>query len=126
MKTWMKIASVALLAFVTNVSIAQSTKENLKDSTPEERAKVLTEIMDEDLQLDEDQKESVYNVNFSIAEEVETLKSSSGSKRDKFSKLKEIDSKRDGKMKSVLNSDQYQTYLEHKKDYRKEAKERMG
>lgn len=125
----MKYLKVILLAVVTigfsQLTVAQSSKDKVKNSSAEQRASALTDAMDADLHFDESQHQKVYNVNYEIASEVEALKNSGGSKRDKFTKYKEINAKRDGKMKQVLTEDQYLRYLENKKEYRKTAQDNL-
>jgi len=104
---------VALFLFVT--AIAQST--------PDEKAKALTDRMKTNLTLNDDQYKSVYDINLDFIKKLGGVKEDGGSKMAKFKKLKEIDKSRDASLQKVLTEDQFKKFQTQKQETREEMKE---
>src|SRR5882672_11398272 len=101
------------LVCISYYSDAQS-KEALKNSTPEQRAKWLSDTMKTTLHLNADQYGKVYNINLSFAQKAQPVIQSDDSKFSKFRTLKDMQDKRDEDFKIVLTKDQYNLYAEKK------------
>lgn len=97
----------------------------MKNSTPEERAKIQTEWMIKSLQLTDSQKNTVEALNLEYAMKMETLKNLEG-KRQKMKEARKISNEKDEKLKTILNEQQYQLYIDNRKELMKKIKERSG
>jgi|ADGO01.1.fsa_nt_gi hypothetical protein len=97
-----------------------------QDKSNEERAKMLTERMKENLSLSDDQYGKVYNINLAFINKATQLKNSGGGRLAKARKLKDADSERDKMLKGVLNDEQFKKYKQQKENNREELKKRAG
>jgi len=120
-KILVSIFLLAILFFADNVILAQKNTS----STPEERATKLTEWMKTNLQLNSDQATQVQNINLKYASKTQELQTQSMSRKTKMQTLKENDKAKDGELKNVLTTDQYNGYQAKKEEIRKQMKERM-
>lgn len=112
MKNCFKISFIAVLIFAVSCKgkAQEMTKESLKNSTPEQRAKFLTDTMRTVLSLSDDQYTSVYNINFDIAKKNETIMKSDDGRMSKFKQLKANQDARDSALQTVLTKDQFTLY----------------
>lgn len=118
-----KIFILAMLVCVFSINIfSQNATQN---STPEERAKIQTEWMIKSLQLTDSQKNTVEALNLEYAMKMETLKNLEG-KRQKMKEARKISNEKDEKLKTILNEQQYQLYIDNRKELMKKIKERSG
>lgn len=110
---------VCLLFLVIGVS-AQSRL------TEEQREEAIARYQEylERLNLTEDQKPKVEEINMNFFEGLSNLKQSSGSRLDKYRTFKELSDKRDTEMKKVLTREQYAIYKENQQEQRQNFKER--
>jgi len=109
-----KLLLLLTLVCISFYSNAQ-TKEALKNSTPEQRAKWLTDTMQTTLHLNADQYSKIYSINLAFAQKTQPIIQSDDSKFSKFKQVKEMQDKRDEDFKAILTKDQYKLY-EEKKD----------
>lgn len=107
-----------LLAVVLSCQAQPKTGQR----TPEERAAIQTEWMKENLKLNANQASAVESLNLEYARKMETVKQVDG-KMAQLKKAKSISEEKDAKLKAVLDSKQFQTYLEKKKELRAKAME---
>ena len=119
---------IALLVMIANVSAQAS--EQLKNSTPEQRAQKITDWMKTNLQLTDEQAMSVHAINLKYANENESLKEDTSDRRAKYKKLKNTQEAKDQELKGALTAEQFNTYLSKKKELqqkmREEVKERKN
>src|SRR3989338_4635570 len=99
--------------------------EAVRSSTPEQRASALTEVMKQELTLSDDQVPRIHEVNLKYAELAEAEKDKNTSKREKFSRVKELDMQKEADLKPVLTDDQLEEYSKHKKDYMQKMIEKL-
>jgi len=118
-----KIFILAMLVCVFSTNIF--SQNAMKNSTPEERAKIQTEWMIKSLQLTDSQKNTVEALNLEYAMKMETLKNLEG-KRQKMKEARKISNEKDEKLKTILNEQQYQLYIDNRKELMKKIKERSG
>ena len=114
-----------LTCILTNPALAQDKADMLKNSTPEQRAKVQTALMKAKLQLDTVQTAKVQAINLAAAQKMEPLLKSDGGKLAKFRQLKEIDNTKDKDLKKVLTPDQYKQYEAAKEEMKEKMKEHL-
>jgi hypothetical protein len=106
-----------LFLSISGASFAQETKK-------EQAAKMLTDTMKTQLSLNDDQYKQVYDINLDFISKLGAAKQDAGGKMAKFKKMKEVDQDRDAAMKKILTEDQFKSFQEHKKENRKELKDR--
>lgn len=124
-----KIAlSLSLLLFssmLINPAFAQDKTDMMKNSTPEQRAKMLTSMMKTKLQLDTVQVVKVLAINLAAAQKMEPVIKGDGGRFAKFRQAKEIESTKDKELKKVLTDAQYKQYEAGKDEMKEKMKERL-
>lgn len=111
--------AILVCAFTTDMF----SQNSMKNSTPEERAKIQTEWMIKNLQLTDSQKDTVEALNLEYAMKMETLKNLGG-KRQKMKEARKISNEKDEKLKTILNEQQHKLYIDNRKELMKKIKER--
>ncbi len=96
-----------------------------KNSTPEQRAELITNWMKSELALDPAVVTEVYNINLKYARIDQDVMSSNGGRFRKFKELKANSKSKDKELKAVFTSEQYNKYLQKKAELRKAIGERM-
>lgn len=94
-------------------SLSAQTKK-LKDSTPEQRAKMQTEWMKTKLALNTTQAQQVYALNLQYAQKNDPVIQSNEGKRAKFKKLKAFQKEKSDALSHILDAGQYKKYQELK------------
>ena len=110
-KQWPLLVMAFLCTTFTNVS-AQVKK--LKDSTPEQRAKMQTEWMTTKLALNTSQIQQISAINLQYAQKNEPIIQSGESKLSKFKKLKALQKEKSNALSQILDAAQYKKYQEIK------------
>jgi len=110
-KQWPLVVMAFLWMTFTRVS-AQAKK--LKDTTPEQRAKMQTEWMTTKLALNTSQIQKVSALNLQYAQKNEPIIQSSENKLSKFKKLKALQKEKSNALSQILDAAQYQKYQEIK------------
>ncbi|NML56832.1 hypothetical protein [Chryseobacterium cheonjiense] len=110
-----KLWPVFITAFLcmTFVNLEAQTKK-LKDSTPEQRAKMLTEWMTSKLALTPKQVEQVSALNLQYARKNDPILQSNEGKLVKFKKLKVLQKEKSNALSQILDPGQYEKYQEIK------------
>ncbi|OCX53365.1 hypothetical protein BEL04_03430 [Mucilaginibacter sp. PPCGB 2223] len=122
------IAGLCLLFFafaVAQPAHAQDKADMLKNSTPEQRAKMQTGMMKTKLQLDTTQVVKVQAINLAAAQKMDPILKSDGGKLAKLRQMRDIENTRDKELKKVLTDDQYKKYEAAKEEMKEKMKERM-
>ncbi len=101
-----------------------SPKMNPDEMDPTEMAAKQTDLMTSRLELDEAQIGIVREVNLRYAEELKEVAMSSGGRRDKFSKFRDLHSKKDAELKEIFSESQYADYQKFKAELRQKMRER--
>ncbi|GGH03474.1 hypothetical protein [Pedobacter zeae] len=110
-KQWPLLVAVFLCLAFTQVR-AQVNK--LKDSTPEQRARMLTEWMTSQLTLNASQVQQVSALNLQYARKNDPILQSTESKLAKFKKLAALQKEKSKALSQILDAGQYQKYQEIK------------
>jgi hypothetical protein len=120
------ILSCALVFFVPALALAQM--EELKNSTPEERAAVQTQWMQNNLSLDAQATNAVSAINLEYAKETQKLQDSDSSKLDKLMTFKRNSQAKAAELKAILTPEQYALYQQKRSEMedavRKKLKEK--
>lgn len=112
---------VALFFFTVSMS-AQDRKAEARD--PEKMAKLLTDNMKKKFSLTDDQYKKAYDANFEFISASQGLRASEEGRAEKVGKLRDLDSARDEKMKTILTDEQFKEFLVMKTENREKMRER--
>ncbi|GAA4155791.1 hypothetical protein GCM10022217_14200 [Chryseobacterium ginsenosidimutans] len=104
-------------------SLSAQTKK-LKDSTPEQRAKMQTEWMKTKLALNTTQVQQVYALNLQYAQKNDPVIQSNEGKLAKFKKLKAFQKEKSDALSQILDAGQYKKYQELKDQMVQKFKEK--
>ena len=97
----------------------------LESTTPEERAQVQTELMQEKLQLDDAQSTSLNEINLKFARKMEGVIKGDKSKWTKFRTAKKYDKEKDQALEELLSKEQFKAYLKYKDQLKADGKEKL-
>jgi Spy/CpxP family protein refolding chaperone len=112
-----------LIALTTSVQAQEKLEKLFAETTPEQRAKLQTGMMQEKLSLTEDQKTQVYDINLKYAQKLEDAYNAGGSKVKRLRNMKAVSEEKDGQLKTVLTGNQFDLYLKYKDEMREKIKE---
>jgi Spy/CpxP family protein refolding chaperone len=98
----------------------------LASSTPEQRAKLQTELMVEKLGLAPDQIPKVEAINLMYAKKMEPVLKGNEGPLVKLRAAKGIDQEKAADLEKVLSKQQYQQYLAAKEEMRQEVERRIA
>ncbi len=123
MKNLLRFMILGSLLILTTISLrAQEPKEKL---TAAERTSKITERMKKALNLTDEQAKKVLAVNQDFATKMEKQRElNKEDRKNGRDEMKKIDDDQDARMKEILTTDQYKTYLELKE--RRKNNERQG
>jgi hypothetical protein len=113
------IFSGILFMFLAQGAFAQNLGMQF---TPEERAQMQTEWMEENLQLNDSQLVKVEALNLEYALKMEKIKEINGN-LSKLRAARKISEEKDKKLKKLLDKEQFEYYLDKRKEMQKKARE---
>ncbi|WP_343562782.1 hypothetical protein [Sphingobacterium sp.] len=116
-KTLMVISGLLL---ATTVSFAQQRQQR----SPEEQAKMRVEHLDKLLTLNQVQKDSIYNLTLSQAQQRAAIKSDGGDRKANMEKFKQLQEAQATKIKSWLTPDQIKLFDEQQEKMKERMKKR--
>ena len=108
---------------VATLAIAQM--EELKKSTPEERAMLQTDWMKTNLSLDEKAVEAVSAINLKYAKETQALMDSGGPKLGKMMTFRRNSDAKDAEIRALTTPEQYSQYEQKKAQMEEMVKHKM-
>lgn len=119
----MKLNLTVFIAFLGMVLTGQQlyAQFNMTEAEKEEALEAYLEFQDE-LDLSEDQKVRVEEINTDYFEGLSLLKNSGQSKLEKYKTFKKLSAARDSEMKKVLDQRQFGLYKEFQKGNRERIK----
>lgn len=99
--------------------------EKLKDTTPEQRATVQTELMKASLGLAPAQVERVAAVNLKYAQQMQPVIAGSEGPLRKLSAMQRVNEAKEGELRVVLSDAQFQKYLAGREELRRRFEEKI-
>lgn len=114
LKTGKQISFVAAAVMTMAFTNLTAQSKSLKDSTPEQRAKMQTEWMKTKLALNSSQTRQVYDLNLQYAKKNDPILQSNEGKMAKFKKLKAIQQEKSSVLSKILTDEQFKKYQEIK------------
>ncbi len=113
----------AVLLCVSTFAVAQL--DELKDTTPEQRASTLTDMMTRELSLDEKTSTAVSGINLEYAQKTQALMESNGPQLQKLMTFRKNADAKNAELKAVLTPQQYSEYLERKSEMEAMGKQKL-
>ncbi len=117
-------AAVSLWLVLAPAATAQQLAD-LKKTTPEERAAVLTEMMKAKLSLSDSQLSQVRDINLKYAKKMQPILEGSERPLREMWEMKEVNQDKEAELKKVLTPEQFQHYLASKAEMREQFETRM-
>ncbi len=118
--------SIALVAGSLLFALAASAQlADLKNTTPEQRAKALTEVMTTKLGLSPEQTSKVANLNLTYANKMEPLIKGSEGPFVKMREMRQINEAKEAELKQILTPQQFEKYLASKEQMREKVLEKV-
>lgn len=99
-----------------------AAQDSLRTS-PEARAKGLTDKMKTELALSDDQYGNVYGINLKYAQKNQTIMKGSGNKLSKFQTLRSQNEAKTKELKAVLTKEQFDKYQKMQKELKEGVRE---
>lgn len=104
---------------------APAQLDQLQNTTPEQRAKALTEIMKAKLGLNPEQTEKMAALNLKYAQQMDPVIKGSGGKIMKAMEMRQINEKKEAELQTMLSPDQFAKYQASKEEMREKFEEKM-
>jgi len=117
------VAAMSLLIVVA--AGAQNEMDKLKSSTPEERARLQTEMMKAKLGLTSDQTPKVAAINQKYAQRMEPIIKSQEGPLMRLRQMREVGQAKEAELKGVLSPEQFQKYLAEKQEMREKFEDKL-
>lgn len=120
---WTLIAVAVLSLSLSGVAVAQLAA--LKNTTPQQRATVLTKLMQEKLGLSSDTLQKVSAINLAYANKAQPVIQGANRPLEELREMKEIDEQKDAALKNVLSPAQFEQYQAAKAELRQKFEQRI-
>jgi hypothetical protein len=116
---------IAVLILLLATRVGAEGLDDLKETTPAERAGAQTTMMKEKLSLTDEQLPKVKAINEKYAEEMDPIIKGSGGMLMKMGPMREVEGKKEAELKGVLSDDQFQQFQAMKSELRDKLMERI-
>ena len=121
--------AIVVASFAINPARAQQRQaqmaEMIKNSTPEQRAKMQTTMMVSNLSLDSATQIKVYDANLKAAQKMDPVIKGTGRGLAKLREMKSIEEQKDKNFKAALSTEQYKKYETMKEEMKEKMKEKI-
>ena len=116
---------IAVLVLLLAARVGAEGLDDLKNTTPAERAAAQTTMMKEKLSLTDEQLPKVKAINEKYAEEMDPIIKGSGGMLMKMGSMRAVEDKKEAELKGVLSSDQFAQFQAMKSEMRDKLMERI-
>jgi hypothetical protein len=116
---------VTALLLMASAFTASGQLDTLRDTTPEQRAGIQTELMKSRLALTADQTTKVAAINRKYADRMEPVIKSSEGPLAKIRRTREINEAKETELKQVLSTEQFEKYVASKEEMREKLEEKL-
>jgi hypothetical protein len=124
MRTLVKLAITAALALVLP-AVALAQMDQIKNSTPEQRAEMQDKWMKSNLSLDAKTSESLAAINLKYAKETQALVESPSPNFKKLMTFRSNSKAKDAEIKADLTPEQYSLYEQKKSEMEAQIKQKL-
>jgi len=119
-RSWVAIAVLAMAAIA-----AAEGLDDLKDTTPAERAAAQTAMMKSKLNLTEDQLPKIEAINEKYAEQMDPILKGSDGMFAKMRAMKEVEGRKESELQGVLSKDQFDQFQAMKSEMKDKLVEKI-
>lgn len=105
---------------------ALSRREQLANTTPEQRAERQTALMKKQLSLTPEQETAVATINLKYAQQMQSVIETGGRNRNTLKQVRDINDSKDAELKKLFDKDQYKQYEAFKDAQRDRLKQARG
>ena len=119
------MALSVVIALLVSAPAVFAQMDKLKQSTPQERAKIQTDMMKAKLGLSADQLTKVAAINEKYAQQMQPIIQSSEGPFMRMRQMREVSTAKEAELKGVLSPDQFQKYLAEKEEMKEKFEERL-
>ncbi|HMB35844.1 MAG TPA: hypothetical protein VKV41_17505 [Methylomirabilota bacterium] len=123
--TFIALLAAAMSLLIVAAAGAQNEMEKLKSSTPEERARLQTEMMKTKLSLTPDQTPKVAAINQKYAQRMEPIIKGQEGPLMRLRQMREVGQAKEAELKGVLSPEQFQKYLAEKQEMREKFEDKL-
>jgi hypothetical protein len=123
--TFIALLAAAMSLLIVVAAGAQNEMEKLKSSTPEERARLQTEMMKTKLGLTPDQTPKVAAINQKYAQRMEPIIKGQEGPLMRLRQMREVGQAKEAELKGVLSPEQFQKYLAEKQEMREKFEDKL-
>ena len=123
--TFITLLAAAMSLLIVVAAGAQNEMEKLKSSTPEERARLQTEMMKTKLSLTPDQTPKVAAINQKYAQRMEPIIKGQEGPLMRLRQMREVGQAKEAELKGVLSPEQFQKYLAEKQEMREKFEDKL-
>jgi hypothetical protein len=120
------LAFVALAALLTAPLCAGAQLDALKNTTPEQRATLQTDLMKARLDLTADEEPKIAALNLKYAQKMDPIIKSSAGMFSKMRDMRALNAQKEAELKQLLSKDQFTAYLAAREDIRQEFEARIA
>lgn len=106
-----RLITMSMIVWCTVTSLSAQNMDEMRSSSPEERAARQTKWMNSELSLDSVTQVNVFNVNLKYAKANQVIFNSAERKIIKLNKIKSNKASKDKELRTVLSKEQYEKYL---------------
>jgi hypothetical protein len=124
MRTIVKLAITAVLALALP-TLAVAQMEEIKNSTPEQRAEMQDKWMQSNLSLDSKTSASVSAINLKYAKETQALVASNTPNFKKLMTFRSSSQAKDAEFKTIFTPEQYSMYEQKKSEMEAQIKQKL-
>jgi hypothetical protein len=117
-------ASVMIATLLYAVTVFAQMDE-LRNTTPAQRAKLQTAFMKMKLNLAPEQMKVVMGINLKYAQKMDPILKGNEGKLRKAAQARAIDEAKDNELQGVLSGEQYQAYMTSKEEMRRRMVEKL-
>lgn len=120
-----RVALAAAVGALMFGLVASAQLDELKNTTPEQRAKALTEIIKTKVGLTPEQTGKVMDLNLEYAKKMDPLIKGSAGPLVRMREMKQINQAKEAELKQVLSPQQFEKYLASKEEMREKLVEKV-
>ena len=121
----MTLLGALSLCLLLSVAASAQQMAELKKSTPEQRAQLLTDMMRARLKLTDGQVSQVHDINLKYAKKMQPVLEGSERPFREVWELKEFNRDKEAELKKILTPEQFQQYLAAKDEIRQKMEQHI-
>jgi hypothetical protein len=117
---------LAVILFVFGMPLAFAQLDELKNTTPGERASLQTELMKSKLALTAEQTQAVADLNLKYANRMEPIIKGSSNSLSKMFQMRKINNEKETELKRILSPQQWEKFDASRDEMRQQFEAQIG